>query len=290
MRRILMRSEDVRNGLPTFDERFVELKGCRLRYFVAGDGPPLVLVHGLGGAASNWVAVAPRLAERFRVLVPDLPGHGGSAPLAAAATLDPYAERVAELAAAEGMLPAAFVGHSFGGLVSLRLALRRPEAVRALALVSAAGVSTATRRVERLLTIAAFVRPSRVYARHRARIARTRALRYLVFGYWGASDPPALAPEVVEGFLAGSALHTDTATAARVLVRDDPRIDLDRLRCPTLVLWGARDHQVPVEDAFEYARRLGAELRVVPDCGHLLIGERPDVCASAIEEFLDGIR
>jgi pimeloyl-ACP methyl ester carboxylesterase len=285
-----MRTEDVRNGLRSFEERLVDLKDARLRYYVGGEGPPLVLVHGLGGAASNWVAVAPHLAEQFRVLVPDLPGHGASSPLPAAASLDPYAERVRDLAEREGMLPTAVVGHSFGGLVALRLALRRPDDVRALVLAGSAGVSTATRRVERLLTIAAFVRPSRLYSRHRALVARSALLRQLVFGYWGASDPAALTPEVVEGFLAGPQLHTDTATAARVLVKDDPRVELDLVRCPTLVLWGARDHQVPVDDGFEYARRLGAKLRVVADCGHLLVGERPEVCVDAISEFLDGVR
>jgi len=54
------------------------------------------------------------------------------------------------------------------------------------------------------------------------------------------------------------------------------------------VLWGARDNQLPIEDAFDYARRLQAPLRVIADCGHLLIGERPDACADAIETFLAG--
>ncbi len=285
-----MRSEDVRNGvLPGFDERFADLADVRLRYFVGGEGPPLVLIHGLSGAASNWVAVAPRLVQRFRVLVPDLPGHGGSSPFPAAASLDPFAERVAQLAELEGMQPASVVGHSFGGLVALRLALRRQDDVSALALVAAAGISTATRRVERLLAISSLVRPGRLYSRFSATVARSPALKYLVFGYWGASDPPALSPEVVQGFLAGPGLHTDTATAARVLVKDDPRLDLDGVRCPTLVLWGARDHQVPLADGFEYARRLRGDLRVVADAGHLLIGERPDVCVAAIEDFLDRV-
>ena len=64
-----------------------------------------------------------------------------------------------------------------------------------------------------------------------------------------------------------------------------------RITCPVLVLWGGRDRQVSVEDGFEYARRLRAPLRVIADCGHLLIGERPEACADAIEEFLprDGL-
>ena len=91
---------------------------------------------------------------------------------------------------------------------------------------------------------------------------------------------------MAEAFLSGPARHTDTVSAARALVRDDPRPDLDRVQCSTLLLWGARDNQLPVGDAFEYARRLGAPLRAIADCGHLLIGERPDACADAIEAFL----
>jgi pimeloyl-ACP methyl ester carboxylesterase len=75
-------------------------------------------------------------------------------------------------------------------------------------------------------------------------------------------------------------------SAARALVLDDPRPELHELPCPALVLWGARDNQLPVDDAFDYARRLRAPLRVIPDCGHLLIGERPDACVEAIEEVL----
>jgi pimeloyl-ACP methyl ester carboxylesterase len=89
----------------------------------------------------------------------------------------------------------------------------------------------------------------------------------------------------VHGFLRGPALHTDSLGAGLALVADDPRHDLERVRCPVLLLWGARDKQVPVTDGFEYARRLHAPLRVIADCGHLLIGERPEVCARAALEF-----
>jgi len=74
----------------SFEER--RLDG--LRYFVGGSGPPIVLVHGLGGMASNWRLVAPELAGERRVIVPELPGHGGSAPLEGAQNIDPYADAV----------------------------------------------------------------------------------------------------------------------------------------------------------------------------------------------------
>jgi pimeloyl-ACP methyl ester carboxylesterase len=168
----------------------------------------------------------------------------------------------------------------------LRLAIRRREAVAALVLAGAAGISSATRNARYALTITGILKPGRKIAPHRRRVASSALLKRLVFGRWGASDPPALPPELVEAFLAGPARHTDTVSAAKALVRDDVRVDLERVACPTLVLWGARDNQLPVADAFEYARRLRAPLRVIADCGHLLIGERPEACADAITGFL----
>src|SRR5437868_3920950 len=150
--------------LPGLEERFATVRGVHVRYEVGGDGPPLLLVHGLGGAASNWVELAPALAATHHVLVPDLPGHGGSSPLPAAPTLDPFADVVAAVAKREGMLPAAFVGHSLGGLVALRLALRRPKAVSALVLAAPAGIASATRVRETAVTVLVLARPARLVA------------------------------------------------------------------------------------------------------------------------------
>ena len=273
-------------GLAGFEERLLETRGSRLRYLVAGEGDPLVLVHGLGGSAANWLALAPLLLPRRRLILPELPGHGGSSPLPAAPSLNPYADLLGLLLEHEGAAPAAVVGHSLGGAIALRLAIRRPEAVSSLVLAAAAGISSATRSARYALTITGILKPGRKIAPHRGRVARSALLKRLVFGRWGASDPPALPPELVEAFLAGPARHTDTVSAAKALVRDDVRAELDRVRCPVLVLWGARDNQLPVDDAFEYARRLRAPLRVLADCGHLLIGERPAACADAIACFL----
>jgi 3-oxoadipate enol-lactonase len=272
--------------LPGFEERFADAKAVRLRYFVGGRGPSLVLIHGLGGSAANWLALAPILAGRARVLVPELPGHGGSAPLPAAPNLDVYADRVASLAEREEMLPAVIVGHSLGGAVALRLALRRPDAVSDLVLAASAGVSSATRRARYALRILGIVRPSRVLARYRRSLSRTVWGRYFAFGHWGAADPGALPPEMAEAFLSGPALHTDTVSAAQALVADELRPQLAAVRCRCLVLWGAQDTQLPVADGFELAQALRAPLRVIPDCGHLLIGERPDACLAAIDELM----
>ena len=272
--------------LPALEERFAELKGSRIRYFVGGQGPPLILVHGLGGAAANWTELAPLLVPNHRLLVPDLPGHGGSEALPAVSGLEPFADRVAALAAREGMLPAPVVGHSLGGAVVLRLALRHPDDVSAVVLAAAAGLSLGSIWGRQLQSVFSTVRPGRLAARWRGLVSRSLLLRRFVFGFVSVADPGSLTNEAVEGFLAAQLLHTDVDSAWQALRADDPRQELEAVRCPVLVLWGAEDVQLPLDDAFEYARRLRAPLRVIPGCGHLLIGERPDSCAHAIDDFL----
>jgi pimeloyl-ACP methyl ester carboxylesterase len=266
-------------------ERWTDVKGRRMRYFVAGQGPPLLLVHGLGGSAANWCELVPLLASERRLVVPDLPGHGGSDALAAVPSLGAFADRVAAVAEHEDALPAPVVGHSLGGLVVLHLALRHPAQVTKLVLAASAGLSTGSRFQRSLLTASMATRPGRLVARHTDRVVRSQFLRRAMFGGYYVADPIGLTEAALRGFLAGHLLHTDIASAWRALRMDDPREQLGAVACPALVLWGSLDAQLPLDDAFEYTRRLRARLRVIPECGHLLIGERPDACADAILSF-----
>lgn len=280
---------DRNHRLEGFEERELRWRGTRLRYAVGGDGPPLVLVHGLGGTIENWRALAPALAARHRVLVPDLPGHGRSAPLPEARNVDPLAEAVLGLADGEEIHEGVWIGHSLGGVVALRAAALRPEAVRGLVLAAAAGIGSASRGAEVTLTVLGVARPGRLIAPYRHAWARSRLGRRAAFGWWGVADPDALAPELAEAFLVGPANHTDMRQAGRALLVSDPRTELDRVTCPCLCLWGASDNWVRLDDGIEYARRLRAPLRTIAGCGHLLIGERPDACLVAIQEFVDSL-
>ncbi len=274
--------------LSGFEERVETIRGAPLRALVGGaaEGTPLVLLHGLGGSSANWALLAPRLAERRRVVLVDLPGHGRSGPLPAAPGIGAYADRIALLLERLSLGEVVAVGHSLGGLVALRLAARHPDAVSGLVLAAPAGIGSGTRAAERALAFVGWVQPGRRISRHWQSVARSGSLKRMVFGPWFAADPEALHPDAVEALLGELDLHTDTRSASRALTADDPRLDLHDVRCPALVLWGAEDRQLPVDDAFDYARRLRAPLRVIADCGHLPIVERPDACLDAIEEFL----
>src|SRR3954471_11922672 len=102
--------------LDGLDERWYARRGARIRCFEGGEGPPLLLVHGLGGAAWNFSELAPLLPGR-RLIIPDLPGHGASSPLPAP-TLGGFADVLAEILDE----PVDVLGHSLGGVVALRLA------------------------------------------------------------------------------------------------------------------------------------------------------------------------
>ena len=267
--------------LAGLEERLYERRGAVIRTFEGGEGPPLLLVHGFGGAACNFSELAPLLPGR-RLIIPDLPGHGASSPLPAP-TLAGFADVLADLL--DG--PADVLGHSMGGVVALRLAERHPSLVRSLVLAAAAGISSSTRFAEITIALTGIIQPGRIAGRRVGLVARSRRLRRFVFEGFEVANADLLTERAVHGFLRGPTMHTDALGAGLALVADDPRRDLDRVRCPVLILWGARDKQVPLEDGFEYARRLGAPLRVIADCGHLLIGERPDVCARAVLGFTD---
>jgi pimeloyl-ACP methyl ester carboxylesterase len=282
---------DCKPRLCGHEDREFEWQGRRLCYAIGGpaDGLPLVLVHGLGGTVENWRALAPPFAARHRVLVPDLPGHGRSAPLLEARDVDALAIAVLGIADEEGIRRAVWIGHSLGGLVALRAAVLRPDVAGGVILCASAGIGSGSRAARVMLTALGVARPARLIAPHRQAWSRSRLGRRVAFGWWGVADPDGLDPELAEAFLSGPAHHADTRQAARALLVSDPRTELERVTCPCLCLWGASDNWVRLEDGMEYARRLRAPLRTIAGCGHLLIGERPDACLAAIEEFVAGL-
>ena len=202
----------------------------------------------------------PELLRRHRVLAVDLPGHAGSAPLPRGATIDDFAAAAAAALEAEGVESALVAGHSFGGLVALRLAHGRPDLVRGLLLVAPAGIATRSRILEATVIAATTIRPGRAVARS-ASLGRPVWYRRALFRPWFVADADALTPRATHGLLAAQDRHTDTKVAGRAMIADDPRQDLAGVTCRVLVLWGGRDAQLPLADAFEYARRL----RAAPD-------------------------
>lgn len=134
-----------------------------IRSVVDGDGDPVTLIHGVGANLESWDAVAGRLAPHYRVLRMDLRGHGRSAPIRAALTLDDFAADVIAALDAAGIARSHVVGFSLGGMIAQAIALARPERVGKLVLISAVAGRTAQERA-RVLDRARIVREQGIAA------------------------------------------------------------------------------------------------------------------------------
>src|SRR2546430_16298298 len=123
--------------------RDVEIAGRRVNYvdLGSGDGPPIVFVHGLAGVWQNWLENIPRFAQERRVIVPDLPGFGGSEMPAEKISIPGYGRFIEALCDQLDLGEVVVIGNSMGGFVSAEVAIQFPERVERLVLVSAAGVT-----------------------------------------------------------------------------------------------------------------------------------------------------
>ncbi|MEV4819791.1 alpha/beta fold hydrolase [Micromonospora tulbaghiae] len=258
-------------ALPPADERTVD--GRRTRCRISGDGPPVVLLHGIGRTLDDFTALHTALARDHLVLAVDLPGHGGSAPLDGPHTLPALAAAVARFLDAAGVTgPAHLVGNSLGGAVAMRLAADAPHRVASLALLNSAGFGREVTVALRLLA----VRPlARLLLRPHPRIAR-RTERAIFH------DPAYVTDERIATALAAAG----QPHAARVMlelvrdlgtwrgVRPQWRADLldavAALDLPTLLVWGERDLVLPAAHlAYARTRLPNARSHLFRDTGHM---------------------
>jgi pimeloyl-ACP methyl ester carboxylesterase len=269
-----------------------------------GTGPIFVLVHGLGGSHLNWAAVAPRLAERGRVLVPDLAGHGRTPAAGRSATVMASMRLLDRFVGAFTTGPVILVGNSMGGLICLLQTAAHPERVAGLVLVDPSLPLSRGARVdvEIARSFAAYAVPGVGERYLRARRARLGAAGMVADTLRFCCVDPGRVPE--EAVAAAVALQRERATvpgteaafleAARsllalhasrrsvALVRDLPAV-------PTLLVQGARDRLVPVASARWAARqRPDWSLEVLDDVGHVPQLEAPGEFLERVERWLDG--
>lgn len=243
-----------------------------------GKGPAVVLVHGFPLDGAMWSGVARALSSRFRVFKPDLPGRGNTeAP--APSSIEGYADFVeALLGQTEG--PVGLAGFSFGGYISLALLKRRPERVRALALVDTrAPADDEAGRSKRDETIAS------VRANGIAPIVENMPARLLSPESLGRADLLERVQRII------SRQKPETVEADLVAMRDRPDSTsfLSGIAIPTLVVVGERDALTPLSDSEAMAAAIpGARLVTIPGAGHLSPMERPKAVAEALAEFFAG--
>lgn len=272
-------------GEPVVREEFVGVTdGPRLFAIDAGSrdsSPPLLFLHGLGGAQTTWSGVLEALVARHRVIAFELPGHGQSDkpdPDEFSYSVDGLALAVAAAIEAMDLPPAVLVGHSLGGAIATTVALDRPDLVRALVMIDGAGLGSDFN--PELL--------DRVEAEPSAE--ETRRLLELFYEDTGLIRDRGVA-EMHQARLVPGA---DAALRAAAAVNFDRRLQriaihgrLAEIAVPTLIVWGDRDRVFPVEQAGAAAEVIpGAWLEVIDGIGHVPQVEAPDLLAALLDRFV----
>ncbi|MFN2615929.1 MAG: alpha/beta fold hydrolase [Thermoleophilaceae bacterium] len=283
----------ARRRRSSFEPRELTLHGHRVVYRLSGEGPLLVLVHGITSSSQTWESIGPRLAERFTVLAPDLLGHGRSAKPRGDYSLGAYASGIRDLMISLGFERGTFVGHSLGGGVAMQLAYQFPERTERLVLVSSGGLGREVSLVLRAATIpgAEVVLPLLASNRllgagrgvgrflDRVRLSPKTDIAEIARGHASLADPEARAAFV----------HTLRAVVEPSGQRVDARDRLYLAReVPFLIMWGEEDSVIPArhgQRAHELVR--GSRLEVLPDAGHFPHLDQPDRFLEVLADFVD---
>jgi pimeloyl-ACP methyl ester carboxylesterase len=272
--------ERVLAGAPV-TERRLDLAGVSTALLEAGDGPPVVLLHGQGGWAGMWLPVVPDLVGTHRVVAPDLPGLGAS-------TLPGGPPDGARVLAWLGALvertcpePPAIVGASLGGAIAARFAIAHPDRLSRLVLVDTGGLARFRPAPGVLFALARFVaRPSERTQRAFLRQvtvdpARAQALM--------GADARAYGLELAR---TPSVRAANRHLLRQLGTRPIPPEQLAGMAVPTALVWGRRDRVMPLGIAEAASTRYGWPLHVVEDAGHFAV-ERPEAFRSALRAALD---
>jgi pimeloyl-ACP methyl ester carboxylesterase len=275
--------ERLLSGMPV-TERRLELAGVSTAVLEGGDGPPVVLLHGAGEFAANWLRVLPDLVRTCRVVVPELPGHGASAVTGDPPDAGRVAAWLGELIERTCPSPPALVGHGLGGAIAARAAIDQGDRIARLVLVDSYGLSRyrPTPRFT-LAVIGALARPTeRTQERlFRQCVTDLDGLRGQL-GEWGA---------LLEAYALDRARSPGQKAALRSLIPllgppVIPPAELARIAVPTTLIWGRHDRQVRLGVAQAASARHGWPLHVIEDAADDPAVEQPETFLAALRAAL----
>jgi pimeloyl-ACP methyl ester carboxylesterase len=282
----------VTHNEQAFDAWEVDLHGHQVIYRTAGSGPPVVLIHGMVNSSRHWHDVALRLAEHYRVIAPDLIGHGDSATPRGDYSLGAHAAVIRDLLTVIGVRSATFVGHSLGGGVAMQFFWQFPHRVERLALVSTGGLG---HEVSPMLRGAAIPGAS-VALKLAAGRGSLAALEWLAAQLDARGSGKAVYLRAIVRALrplerAGSREAFLQTLRSVIDLRGQRVSGVDRLYLlgpvPTLIVWGERDNTIPVahgraaHEAIPHSR-----FEILPGAAHFPHLEDPNGLADVLVDFI----
>ncbi|ORV80959.1 hypothetical protein AWC11_27420 [Mycobacterium interjectum] len=278
--------------------QFRTIHGYRRAFRIAGSGPALLLIHGVGDNSKSWETVHAQLAQRFTVIAPDLLGHGESDKPHADYSLPAFANGMRDLLAVLGIERVTVVGHSFGGGVAMQLAYQYPQLVERIVLVSAGGVA---QDVSLALRLAAMPLGAEALGVLRApgvmpTIRRVGRAVQTMLGSTRFGRDAAEVVALLEGFLDRDGLAAFASTLRSVVdARGQYVTMLDRSylmkSVPVQIIWGEDDLIIPVDHAHTaHAAMPGSRMEIFEGSGHMPFHDHPDRFVEVVERFVDSTR
>ena len=270
---------------------YLELHGDRIAYRDTGQGPALLLIHGMAGSSATWEAITPQLAKKYRVIAPDLLGHGESAKPRGDYSLGAFAALLRDLLDELGVHRATVIGQSLGGGIAMQFAYQHREHCERLALIGSGGLGPDLSPMLRILSApgAEFVLP--VVAPQWVLNAGNK------LGSW-LTSAGIQAPRAGQMWQAYSSL-SDSETRQAFLRTLRSVVDhrgqavsaLNKLHLtadlPALLIWGDRDRIIPVAHSYAAHDALtGSRLEVLEGVGHFPHVEAPTAVADILEDFI----
>lgn len=265
--------------------KFVQAAGFRFAYAEGGEGETILLLHGFAGNKDHWTRMARYLTDRYRVIAPDLPGHGeNEQKLDENYSIPSQARRLREFVRVLGPERFHLAGNSMGGAIAAYFASEYPDDILSLFLIDAAGVQS-PEKSEMTLLLAKGQNPLLVENVQDF----DRLLRFT------AVNPPYI-PDSVKAHFAEQAVKNRPFNEKifRDIRADGGGVEdrLPRIKAPTFVLWGDTDRVIHVSSVKVFEQRLPnlVGTRIMKECGHAPMIERPEETASVYTEFLSRLQ
>ncbi|MCS7095354.1 MAG: alpha/beta hydrolase [Thaumarchaeota archaeon] len=261
--------------------KHVDVNGIRTFCVDIGRGSAVLLIHGWGSSSFTWRKNYSSLAEGFRVIAVDLPGFGLSERLKEGLRLSSVTEHLLKLAEVLGLGSLSVVGLSMGGVIASHLAATHPEWVRELVLVNP---SLRLRQTGRGPPSSRLIRSGPVAALLAAVLVNRYFVRRVLRNAVWVKD--VVDEEMVTGYYMSVKESGRTLLEAFDIIASFDLKTFETLKVPTLFILGERDRLVPTEANAELAGRMGSDVSTIPDAGHLVHEERPEMFNSVLKEYL----
>jgi len=258
---------------------FIDADGVRTFYLSTGSGRPLLMLHGAGGGGVLWAPVVDALGKQFRLIIPDVVGYGESDKPDGPYDRPFFAGWLRGFMDAMGLNGASLVGNSQGGAIALQFALDNPDRASHLVLVCSAGLhplrSIAWPAMVDMIRTQLFI----------SKKSMRRLVRHLVYDI--SRFPLDSAVQYLEAVAAAPGGKRAFSKGRGRAVRPFKGMELDRVRCPTLMLWGAEDRLIrPSAAAVSVPAIAGATVRLMTGAGHTPFIDRPGLFARQVAEFI----